>query len=223
MGYNVIDADGHILEPPDLWEQYIEPKFREGCPKLVTAADGLEIFRVEHDDAIDLGRGKKRISFGAVGAFGARDGSVSAKVPYTQGRTGGFDPHARIPDMDAEGIDAAFLYPSLGLFLGSMKDPEFAAAACRAYNRWLADYCKPYPERLFGAAVVPMQSSVQQIIDEMRFARRDIGFFTPAWSGPIRTTTARFMTANTIRYGRRRRNSTSPSASTAAPRAARTR
>ena len=30
MEYNVIDADGHILEPPDLWEQYIDPKFREG-------------------------------------------------------------------------------------------------------------------------------------------------------------------------------------------------
>ena len=61
MVYNVIDADGHILEPPDLWEQYIEPKFREGYPKLITAADGLEIFRVEHDDAIDLGRGKTEL------------------------------------------------------------------------------------------------------------------------------------------------------------------
>jgi uncharacterized protein len=175
MEYNVIDADGHILEPPDLWEQYIEPKFREGCPKLITAADGLEIFRVEHDDAIDLGRGKKRVSFGAVGAFGARDGSVSPKIPYAQGRKGGFDPHARIPDMDAEGIDAAFLYPSLGLFLGSMKDPEFAAAACRAYNRWLAEYCKPYPERLFGAAMLPMQS-VEASVREMQFAVKELGF-----------------------------------------------
>jgi predicted TIM-barrel fold metal-dependent hydrolase len=59
-----------------------------------------------------------------------------------------------------------------------MKDPDAAAAACRAYNRWLADYCKPYPDRLFGAAMLPMQSSVQQIIDEMRFARRDLGFRT---------------------------------------------
>ena len=175
MDYNVIDADGHILEPPDLWEQYIDPKYREGCPKLVTMADGLEIFRVEHDDAIDLGHGKKRISFGAVGAYGSRDGKVSARIPYTEGRKGGFDPHARIPDMDAEGVDAAFLYPSLGLFLGSMKDPDFSAAACRAYNRWLADYCKPYPERLFGAAMLPMQS-VEGAIQEMRFAARELGF-----------------------------------------------
>jgi hypothetical protein len=39
--------------------------------------------------------------------------------------------------MNTDGIDAAFLYPSLGLFLGAIKDPDFSAAACRAYNRWL--------------------------------------------------------------------------------------
>jgi predicted TIM-barrel fold metal-dependent hydrolase len=175
MNYNAIDADGHICEPPDLWEQYMDPKYREGCPKLVTLEDGREIFRVEYDDAIDLGGGKKRISFGAVGAFGSRDGSVSASIPYLEGRKGGFDPHARIPDMDAEGIDAAFLYPSLGLFLGSIKDPNFAAASCRAYNRWLADYCKPYPARLFGAAMLPMQS-VEGAVQELQYAVKELGF-----------------------------------------------
>ncbi|HEV8711628.1 MAG TPA: amidohydrolase family protein [Candidatus Binatia bacterium] len=175
MDYNVIDSDGHICEPPDLWEHYIDPKFREGCPKLVTLADGTEILRIEGDVAINLSRGKQRISFGAVGAIGAREGKVSPRIPYTEGRKGGFDPHARIPDMDAEGIDAAVLYPSLGLFLGAIKDPEFAAAACRAYNRWLADYCKPYPERLFGAAMLPMQS-IEGTIQEMRYAMKELGF-----------------------------------------------
>ena len=37
---------------------------------------------------------------------------------YKDGRKGGFDPHARIPDMDLDGIDAAYLYPSIGLFAG---------------------------------------------------------------------------------------------------------
>jgi len=175
MDYNVIDADGHICEPPDLWEKYIDPKFRETCPKLVTAADGGEVLRIEGDYAISLSRGKKPMSFGGVGAIGARDGKVSPRIPYIEGRKGGFDPHARIPDMDAEQIDAAFLYPSLGLFLGAIKDPDFSSAACRAYNRWLADYCKPYPERLFGAAMLPMQS-IEGAVQEMRFAARELGF-----------------------------------------------
>ena len=26
---NIIDADGHVLEPPDIWERYIDPQFRD--------------------------------------------------------------------------------------------------------------------------------------------------------------------------------------------------
>jgi hypothetical protein len=113
MDYRVVDADGHILEPPDLWERYIEPQYRETCPKLITLEDS-EIFRIEGDDAIDLGRGKKRVKFGGLGTIGARSdrGVKSHRTPYAEGRKGGFDPHARIQDMDADGIDAAFLYPS---------------------------------------------------------------------------------------------------------------
>jgi predicted TIM-barrel fold metal-dependent hydrolase len=76
--------------------------------------------------------------------------------------------------MDADGIDAAFLYPSLGLFAGAVEDPALAAAMCRAYNRWLVDYCASYPERLFGVAMLPMQS-VDLAIGEMRHAREKLG------------------------------------------------
>jgi predicted TIM-barrel fold metal-dependent hydrolase len=176
MEYNVIDSDGHILEPPDLWENYIEPQYREICPKVLFTPGGGEILRIEGDSAIDLGRGKKPVTLGGLGTIGARAGGVqSYKIPYLEGKPGGFDPHARIPDMDAEGIDAAVLYPSLALFLGATKDPEFSAAACRAYNRWLADYCKPYPERLFGAAILPLQS-IELAVREMNFAVKELGF-----------------------------------------------
>ncbi len=74
-----------------------------------------------------------------------------------------------------DGIDAAFLYPSVGLFAGAVHDPDLSGALCRAYNRWLADYCKPYPDRLFGVAMLPMQS-VPHAIEEMRFARKELGF-----------------------------------------------
>ncbi len=179
MQYNVIDADGHILEPPDLWERYIEPEYRDNCPKLIIDEQGSETFRVDENFTFGLRFSKKGPStLGGLGSIGSREGTADKRMPYLEGRKGGFDPHARIPDMDREGIDAAFLYPSLGLFLGGMKDPELATASCRAYNRWLAEYCKPYPQRLFGAAMLPMQSSVERIIDEVRFASRELGFRT---------------------------------------------
>src|SRR5229473_2516404 len=123
--YNVVDADGHILEPLDLWDNYIDPAFRDRAPRVVKGENGKERLVIEEQ---------------AVG-----DGQR------------GIGPHKRIPDMDADGIDAAFLYPSLGLFSGAIHDPKLAAATCHAYNRWLADYCKPYPDRLFGVAMLPLQ------------------------------------------------------------------
>ena len=144
--YNVIDADGHILEPFELWGQYTDPKYRDRAPRLVEDADGKRRLIIEERAAGDPQRG-----FGSIGGIGARQGAVKAtELKYEEGRPGGFDPHKRIPDMDLDGIDAAFLYPSVGLFAGSVQDPDLSAALCRAYNRWLADYCKPYPDRLFA-------------------------------------------------------------------------
>jgi len=173
--YTVIDADGHILEPPDLWLNYIDPQYRDRAPRLAVNAEGAEILQLGDREVTDNGPGRRRVKVGATGAIGARDGNVSVWIKYAEGRPGGFDPHQRIPDMDAEGIDAAFLYPSLGLFLGAIDEPNFAAAVCRAYNRWLADYCRPYPDRLFGVAMLPMQS-VELAVRELRFAVRELGF-----------------------------------------------
>jgi hypothetical protein len=44
---NVIDADGHILEPLDLWDKYIDPAFRERRPRFVIDENGKERLKVE--------------------------------------------------------------------------------------------------------------------------------------------------------------------------------
>jgi len=158
--YNVVDADGHILEPLDLWDKYIDPAFRDRRPRFTIDENGKERLKIE-GKLLGNPRG-----IGSLGSVGVRQGAVKPDtLKYAEGKKGGFDPHARIVDMDADGIDAAFLYPSLGLFAGAVEDPGLAAAMCRAYNRWLADYCKPYPDRLFGVAMLPMQS-VELAIDE---------------------------------------------------------
>ena len=109
--YKVIDADGHILEPFDIWDTYMDPAYRERAPRMIIDDNGKERLLVEGQI---LGNPK---GLGRLGAVGARDGSVPADtMKYADGRPGGFDPHARIKDMDLDGIDAAFLYPSIGLF-----------------------------------------------------------------------------------------------------------
>src|SRR5256885_3880588 len=169
--YNVIDADGHILEPLDLWDKYMDPKFRDRAPRLVIDNEtGKEKLSVEGQLL-----GSKQ-GMGGIGGVGARQGEVkAAEMKYNEGRPGGFDPHARIPDMDLDGIDAAFLYPSMGLFAGAVHDPALAGALCRAYNRWLADYCKPYPDRLFGVSMLPVPSG-EDPVEEGPVGRQGRGF-----------------------------------------------
>src|SRR5260370_17395788 len=135
---------------------------------MIVDTDGKERLLVEGQVL-----GSKK-GFNVVGAIGSGQGGVrEATMKCVDGRAGGFDPHARIPDMDLDGIDAAFLSPSVGLSAGAVREPGLAGAMCRAYNRWLADYCHPYPDRLFGVAMLPMQS-IELAIEEMRFARRDL-------------------------------------------------
>jgi predicted TIM-barrel fold metal-dependent hydrolase len=64
--------------------------------------------------------------------------------------------------------------PSIGLFAAREERPRHSRKIRRAYNRWLADYCKPYPDRLFGIAMIPLQS-VPHAIAEMKFAREELG------------------------------------------------
>ena len=165
--YDVIDADAHVLEPPDLWLNYIDPKYRERAPKIIIDTDGRE--RVALEGKI-IGAPLGVVMSGSVGM----PIEEIRNMKYADGRKGGFDPHARIKDMDLDGIDAAFLYPTVGLFSGAIDDPDFAAAVCRAYNRWITDYCKPYPDRLFATAMLPLQS-VEHSIAEMRYARKTLG------------------------------------------------
>ena len=69
----------------------------------------------------------------------------------------GFDAPSYLRAMDAQGIDAAVLFPSMGLFVPFIPelDADGSAGACRAYNDWIAEYCDTEPARLAGIGVVP--------------------------------------------------------------------
>jgi len=72
---------------------------------------------------------------------------------------GASHPEARLRDMDAMGVDQAFLYPTWfaeGFHL--VMDPDVAYALARAYNNWIADFCGVAPGRLFAAAMIPLQN-----------------------------------------------------------------
>ncbi|MBI3247125.1 MAG: amidohydrolase [Deltaproteobacteria bacterium] len=166
----IIDADGHIVEPHSLWREYIEPKFRDRIPQVAKDAEGIDRMQVE---GRLLPRSPLMIAAMCVPG-GLSNPERARQISWDDLRPGSFDPHERIKDMDDEGIDVSILYGSIGLAYGGLRDPELAAACCRAYNNWMTDFCKPYPDRLYNVAPVPL-IDVPAAIAEMGRVVKDHG------------------------------------------------
>lgn len=160
----VVDADGHVLEPIEAWED-VPQRHR---PRIEVDAQGLE--HVIVGDTEILG-----VSLGLLGTPGARMSDLHAPRRLEEAQPGGFDPDQRLADMDIEGIDAAVLYPSIGLYFWGLDDSEAAIANARAYNDWLASYCEADPDRLHGAAMLPMQDPPAAAA-ELRRVHFELGF-----------------------------------------------
>jgi predicted TIM-barrel fold metal-dependent hydrolase len=160
---SVVDADGHVLEPVSAWDGLKD----EHRPRIERDSAGFEHVIVGDQEIL-------AVSLGLLGTPGSRMSGQPMK-PWQEAQPGGFDPVQRLADMDVEGIDAAVLFPSIGLYAWTLEDPGAAVAIARAYNDWLAGYCATDPARLFGAAMLPMQDPAAAA-RELRRARDELGF-----------------------------------------------
>ena len=148
-----VDADGHILEPPDLWETYLEPRYRDRALRIVMDENGLE--------ELEIGGRRSKMSrkgfpstLGAMGAPDLRAMQFDPQRTYlSEAPYGSMDPAERLRLLDAEHIDAAVLYTTVGLLWeAEVDDPELSQAYCRAYNRWICDFCREGEGRLVPTA-----------------------------------------------------------------------
>jgi len=166
----VVDADGHVLEPASLWGRFLDQRHRHLAPRIVRNDWGLDTVYVGSQEIVTA-------PLGLLGTPGSRmdETDPAKKIPWEQAHRGGFDPLARLRDMDLEGIDVAVLYPSIGLNFWAIDDPVAAVVLARAYNDWLAEYCRADPRRLFGAAMLPFQDPAAAAV-EVRRAAGELGF-----------------------------------------------
>jgi predicted TIM-barrel fold metal-dependent hydrolase len=148
-----VDADGHVLEPPDLWERYLEPRLRDRALRIVHDADGLE--------ELEIGGVRSPVSTkgmpSLLGVMGAPDLMTIALDPSrtyeSEASYGSMDATERLRLLDAEGLDAAVLYPTLGLLWeAELEDAELSQAYTRAYNRWICEFCAGSNGRLIPTA-----------------------------------------------------------------------
>jgi predicted TIM-barrel fold metal-dependent hydrolase len=160
----IVDADGHVVEPLEAWTELPE----QHRPRIHRDKAGYEHVVVGEQEIL-------AVPLGTLARPGSTFDDAATFRPLAEAHPGGSDPALRLVDMDAEGIDQAVLYPSIGLYAWAIHDPPAAVAVARAYNDWLAGYCTAAPKRLFGAAMLPMQDPDAAAM-ELRRAVNELGF-----------------------------------------------
>src|SRR5215472_7136404 len=159
-GLLVIDADSHIFEPAVVWEKYLDPAYR-------VAARSAFYY---HEDEFAAG-----VILNGRQAPLMHSGRINRSAIWRPGMTpeeiGAMDPNrphpinpganiaaARLADMDEMGVDKALIFPTLfGEYFPAVENPDVALALARAYNDWVRDFCSAAPQRLFPAAILPLQ------------------------------------------------------------------
>jgi predicted TIM-barrel fold metal-dependent hydrolase len=175
MSTPIIDADGHVVEPPSTFTDHLDPRYASYAPRVLQFEDHFRYvcgdqmgFRIYADPA-------------TVGAPGQTTLTTAEPVVVARGAD---DPAGRLADLDVEGIDRAVLYPTNGLMIQGVVERAPALALCRAINDWLAEYCRHDPSRLIGVGTLPMTDPGDALAEARRCVEQ-LGF-RGVWRRPER-------------------------------------
>ncbi|OGA09041.1 MAG: hypothetical protein A2W68_00785 [Betaproteobacteria bacterium RIFCSPLOWO2_02_64_14] len=165
-GLRFVDSDMHVMEPPDLFERYLDPKFKDRV-SVRTGADGrpsrgpagLILIDGQPTSDADLQQYRKRRHAGPTQIVSPLAGSrlqETDRLDFAIERD--YNAEAQVMGMAMEGVDIAVLYPTMGLGLLGRNgvEPQLSLALCQAYNNWIHEFCQYSPERLKFVAMLPV-------------------------------------------------------------------
>ena len=165
--FELISADSHVVESPDLWKKWLAPEFMDRAPKLVKDSAG--------GDAWQYRAGTPPVPLGLVTTYPGRtyEAFKWEGARYDTVNAGAWDGPTRLKEQRVDGVDAEVLYPSQRTMRHFMLDDDdvFHRAGIQAYNNWMAkEFMAPAPNRLIGLAQLP-NLGVEDAIAEMRRAK----------------------------------------------------
>jgi predicted TIM-barrel fold metal-dependent hydrolase len=170
-GQRILDCDIHVIEPVSLWAEYLDPAFRARVPRRLPGMHNAVEIEGRTIPA-HLDHPGRRTAWRRRLVRAAREAERGA-APMVGQATSGTRPADMLAAMDAEGIDVAVVYRTTAGQVVSIDhlDPPYAAALCRAYNRWLADFCSADAARLKPAALLPLQDVGLAVAEAQRAVR----------------------------------------------------
>jgi len=190
-GYRIFDADTHIIEAAEPIEAYLSAADKArlaGLGPLVgraPAKGGMSRYRVgKRPDLNRMLGSRDRVPPAESVSRGLKDGGTPWDVrwqgpPFPDDRVS-FDSHARIKDMDIEGVDVNMVLPSGGIAsFSGLDDVAVEMSMYQAYHRFLKDYCAPYPDRLTSVLHVSVRDVAASVAEIRRCGKErwPVGIF----------------------------------------------
>ncbi len=178
----LISADSHVVEPPDLWQNYTEREFRDRAPRVVRQGD-VDNWVVDEDILIG--------SIGGPTQAGRRYTDLEKlqiEGSYEESPAAAYDPHERLKAMEVDGVVGELVYSTIGTRLYTVDvRGELLSACFRALNDWSADFGRAYPGVLKGTGVISFDDIGEAVTEARRCAKMGLsGLVIPAYQSEER-------------------------------------
>lgn len=157
----LISADSHVEEPPGLWFDEIPEKLRGDLPPEMRPTDS------ETQYALAVGA-KKEGDLTAAELEGERHRQEVASLGTTS-------VEARLKIMREENVVGECIYPTKGLYLWRIENPETETLCARLYNDWMYDLLESRSERFRCAAMIPTRRLEDSLAEVERCAAMGMG------------------------------------------------
>jgi predicted TIM-barrel fold metal-dependent hydrolase len=179
----VVSADCHAGPLPEQARAYVDPEFRDAFDAWLADGDARARRQADHTGQAIYGEE-------------ALEDFTTLDAVSEGGLDGAWDSARRLGELEADGVVAEVIYPGGGgstvapFDAGLMtyqyeQDPAVWDAGCRAYNRWLADFCNEAPGRRAGVVLVTLDDVDATVRDIERFRGRGLfgGILLPSGTG----------------------------------------
>jgi predicted TIM-barrel fold metal-dependent hydrolase len=163
----LVSVDDHTVEPPDMFAGHLPESMRDKAPRSVKKPDGTDVWVY---DGVEI----PNIGLNAVAGRPPEEYNVEP-TRYDDIRTGCYDIHERVKDMDRNGVLGSMCFPSFVSFAGQLfsrsKDLDVGLTMLKAYNDWhIEEWCGTYPGRFIPLSVPPIWSPEEMAKEVRRVA-----------------------------------------------------
>ncbi|MBW2497898.1 MAG: amidohydrolase family protein [Deltaproteobacteria bacterium] len=184
----IISSDCHAGALPSIYNEYMPRKYHEAANAWWVSYTKEMMSRVGtffDQEAVDAyadkaGQGGERMKAMSDPKITPSDEDLLEMLsdpsnPFAP-RRGEWDASARMKEIDDDMSAGEVIFPQMAPFgAGLMQyrhdvSPENNLEGCRAYNRWLADFCKTNPARMAGVALVNVDD-IEVTVEEIRAAK----------------------------------------------------